>query len=225
MNFPRNAYVAVVSKGDNALLHLFGRKACDYPQNASGVYSGFHPADSIAAIAQLEWLRARGVTHFLIPAPSTWYLESYTDFNKHLQSRYRCISDKTDVCVIYSLVETAQNGVEVAQARFDELLLEFRYHFHREPCVLDWGSGLDIAQRFTDHSKCLKPQEPGWELPYMDHSIDVVVVPSQTPEMVSEARRVAVKSALLIVGDDATRSLRTPSTFSKCVGAHGAHSF
>ncbi len=215
---PRDATVAVVSKGDDSFLRLFGRKACHFPQNASGAYTGFHPADSMTAIAQVEWLRANGVTHFLLPAVFHWWLETYRAFHKHLQTRYRCVSDKTDICVIYALNEPAVSGADVALSRFDDLLLEFRYHFHRDPCVVDWNTGLDLAGRYAslkvltppfvvpplggipDENRLKAELQTHLPLPYMDHTIDVVVVPAEIPAMIDEARRVA-ESCLLVVGD------------------------
>ena len=57
---PAEATVIVVSKGDNELLELDGKRAWDFPQNEEGVYAGYHPADSAGAIAHLEELRAKG---------------------------------------------------------------------------------------------------------------------------------------------------------------------
>src|SRR5207248_1408249 len=61
----RESTIAVVSRGDEKLLDLYGRKACHFPQDASGSYSGYHPATSAAAISSLEVLRAKGVQYLI----------------------------------------------------------------------------------------------------------------------------------------------------------------
>src|SRR5439155_4204046 len=70
---PSDAIVLVVSKGDDALLDLGVRTAWHFPQDDRGAYAGFHPADSTAAIAHLEALRARGGQYLLIPSTSLWW--------------------------------------------------------------------------------------------------------------------------------------------------------
>jgi hypothetical protein len=97
---PLHATVLVVSKGDDALLQLGDRKVWHFPQNADGVYAGHHPANSAAAIAHLEALRAKGAEFLLFPSTAVWWLEFYVDFRKHLDARYRRVrSDET--CIIY----------------------------------------------------------------------------------------------------------------------------
>ena len=43
---PLEATVMVVSKGDDELLKLGGRRALHFPQNEAGEYAGHYPADS-----------------------------------------------------------------------------------------------------------------------------------------------------------------------------------
>ena len=38
--------MAVISKGDEALLNLDGRKAWHFPQDEQGSYLGYHPPDA-----------------------------------------------------------------------------------------------------------------------------------------------------------------------------------
>src|SRR5262249_12239240 len=74
---PRGASVAVVSRGDDALLSRSGRTASHFPRTADGVWAGASPATSIGAIAQLESQRAVGVGFILFPKPALWWLEHY----------------------------------------------------------------------------------------------------------------------------------------------------
>lgn len=99
---PPEATVAVVSRGDEALMALDGRAASHFPQTEQGVYAGCHPADSEAAIAHLEAVRARGGRFLLIPSTAFWWLEYYQGFRSHLEARHPCVFNDPD-CVIYQL--------------------------------------------------------------------------------------------------------------------------
>jgi hypothetical protein len=95
--------VAVVSKGDDDLLKLDGRRGWHFLQNEKGEYAGYYPADSAEAIARLEALREKGAEFLLFPATALWWLEHYTEFKRHLQSRYSEVVCQEDVCLIYAL--------------------------------------------------------------------------------------------------------------------------
>jgi hypothetical protein len=99
---PNDATVMVISKGDDALLKLAHGRAWHFPQTTDGIYAGYHPADSAAAIAQLEQLRSQGGQFLLIPSGSFWWLEYYTGFRDHLEADYRRIW-RDPYCIIYQL--------------------------------------------------------------------------------------------------------------------------
>jgi hypothetical protein len=102
-SLPADAVVLVVSRGDGALLELNGRTGLHFPQDPDGQYSGYHPESSQAAITHLEELRAGGADHLLLPRTDLWWLDHYTDFADHLDSRYRKLDAGSDACVLYSL--------------------------------------------------------------------------------------------------------------------------
>ncbi len=104
---PLDAIVAVVSKGDAEMLRFEGRTAWHFPRRVDGVYCGYHPGDSEAAITHLEGLRELGVEYLLIPQRSLWWLEHYADFRRHLEDHYHAIVRDEDTCVIYALAESA----------------------------------------------------------------------------------------------------------------------
>jgi len=107
---PRDATTMVVSKGDNELLKLNGRQAWHFPQTEDGVYAGYHPADSAAAIAHLEALRAKGGNFLLFPNTAFWWLDHYKDFRQHLDACYRCVwSDES--CIIYQCPASESGSV------------------------------------------------------------------------------------------------------------------
>jgi glycosyltransferase involved in cell wall biosynthesis len=105
---PSDATVLVVSKGDADLLRLDGQRAWHFPQREDGVYSGYYPEKSGAAIAHLEALHNRGADFLIFPSTAFWWLEHYKEFRQHLESRYRLLVRDEDTCLIFALREPAQ---------------------------------------------------------------------------------------------------------------------
>jgi hypothetical protein len=100
---PAGASVLVVSKGDEGLLKLEGRRAGHFPQTDTGEYTGHHPADDAAAVAHLEALRSKGAQYLVLPATSVWWLEHYDGFRRHLEATAAVTVCRPDTCIIFSL--------------------------------------------------------------------------------------------------------------------------
>lgn len=100
---PIDSRVLVVSKGDNALLDLNGRRAQHFPADDTGQYAGYHPVDSADAIVRLR--RACGdAPHILvIPQVTSWWLEHYPEFKQYLDSTHQLIAELPDTGFIYAL--------------------------------------------------------------------------------------------------------------------------
>jgi hypothetical protein len=103
---PAGSNVAVVSKGDPALVLFDQRHGWHYPQTANGLYLGHHPDSGAAAVAHLESLRERGAQFLVIPAIYAWFLDYYTDLRSHL-NRFGELIHRDDVCTIYGLARRA----------------------------------------------------------------------------------------------------------------------
>jgi glycosyltransferase involved in cell wall biosynthesis len=99
---PTDAQVLVATRGDDGLLAFDGRRGWHFPRDPDGKYAGYHPADSEAAIAHLEELRAQGATHLVLPETAFWWLAYYEGFQKHLDSAYRRIRSD-EHAIIYDL--------------------------------------------------------------------------------------------------------------------------
>jgi GT2 family glycosyltransferase len=100
-SLPADATVVVISKGDDELLEMDGRRAWHFPRDEAGRYANVYPADSAAAIAHLETLRAAGATHLLIPKPAFWWLEHYSGFRDHLSRACGPAAREDDICMIF----------------------------------------------------------------------------------------------------------------------------
>jgi len=100
---PAGATVLVVSRGDDELLRMEGRRAWHFPRAVDGAYAGHHPANSREAIARLEAQRAASAEYIVFPATGIWWLEHYEGLRRHLDGAYgRSFSDP-QTCVIFDL--------------------------------------------------------------------------------------------------------------------------
>jgi hypothetical protein len=95
--------VAVITKGDERLVDLDGRRVLHFPQDERGGPLWYHPASGRAAIAQLEAARANGAEYLLIPAPSAWWLEHYHELRRHLNARYRPVVSEAETAILFDV--------------------------------------------------------------------------------------------------------------------------
>jgi hypothetical protein len=109
---PAGARIAVVSRGDDRLTDLPGRRGEHLPQDDRGRFAGFHPADGRAAIESLEALRSRGAEYLAIPPTSRWWLDYYPELAAHLDEVGERLVDRMSEVLIYALGSKA--AVEAA---------------------------------------------------------------------------------------------------------------
>lgn len=102
---PLTSTIAVISRGDEDLVNLGGRKAWHFPRGQDGQYAGFYPATSEDAIEHLAALKAQGVDFLLVPNTSYWWFDHYRDFKQHLDRTCRVQTDEGGSCMIFSLRE------------------------------------------------------------------------------------------------------------------------
>jgi len=112
--------------------------------------------------------------------------------------RYRILSETN--AQITKRAETSSSPIAELSKKMEEAIAEFQKRVEREPSILDWNSGLELAICFP-HLAVFSPllsesEDP--TLAYLDHSIDIVVTSSSVPEQIAEARRVAGVAAILI---------------------------
>jgi GT2 family glycosyltransferase len=198
--------VLLVTGGDPDLLPLDGYDASPFPQNAAGKYPG-NPAASISAIAHLESLRSAGAQFLVFPQFELWWFDRYEGVRRHLDRNYRVVADD-DACIAFDLRETAQ-GSRAWLLDIDDVIAEFEARFDRDPAILDWETGLDLASELPANL-VFSPPAPTRRLPYRDGTIDIVFT-RQRKSAVTEAVRVA-DAAVVTVG--APGSPRRPPRLS-----------
>ncbi len=203
---PPDARIAVVSKGDDELLDLYGRVGWHFPQAADGRYGGYYPKRSLSAIAHLETLRARGAEYLLFPATALWWLHEYPDFRAHLVRRYRQTVTDEDACVVFSLREQP-SASERPTAGLEVLIEQLSLTCASPPTILDWGSGMQFGDELPEHQYMVVRGELD-ELPYLDATLDIVVT-QDTPEHVAEARRVASRAVVRVISSEPRRNGRS----------------
>jgi hypothetical protein len=193
---PEGATVLVAAKGDDALVALEDRTGLHFPVGEDGRYPGYHPAGDTAVIAQLEAMRADGADHLLLPEPTLWWLDYYRGLRRHLEDRYvELLRDER--CAIYSLQPAESTSAVALLAGAVESL---RIGSAASPSVLDWHSGLGLSGRLPELATFTATGN-GASLPYLDGTVDVVVLASGDAARLAEARRVA-SGAVIVVDRD-----------------------
>jgi GT2 family glycosyltransferase len=189
---PRSVPVVVVCKGDPQLLDLYGRPASTFPQGMDREYAGFWPADGSAAVAHLEALRAEGNGVLLLPEPYRWWLDRYPQLAAHL-ARYRVLADESGSGLLVDLSArrpAASGWPKDLPGTVDNLIGDAG----PSSSVLDW-TGREIAEHLRGRN-VFRPHGDGPNLPYLDHSVDIVVI--DRPDRVEEARRVAAGAVVVL---------------------------
>jgi GT2 family glycosyltransferase len=100
---PADRTVLVVSRGDDELLRIDGRRAWHFPRSDDGSYAGHHPADSDEAISQLESQRTAGAQYIVFPGTGMWWMDHYDELRRHLDRSYRRSFSDPETCVIFDL--------------------------------------------------------------------------------------------------------------------------
>lgn len=187
---PAKATALVVTRGDAKLLNLSCRAAWHFPRSLAGEYLGYHPESDLAAIAQLEAWRAAGAEFFVLPEPSFWWLEHYAGLRRHLEERYRLVARADNTAAIWSLTEKPERQAENLPAQFTAVVAEFQSRCERDPVILNWQPDEEWEKHFPQLT-IFKAADAGETLPYLDHTVDIVVTAADDSAGESEAQRVA----------------------------------
>jgi hypothetical protein len=186
---PDHATLLVLTNPDQKPLQVNGINTRPFPACQPGVLARRELSDSTAAIAQLEALRAKGADFLLVPSREIWWLDYLSQFRRHLSEQYLLLLNDPTSGVVFNLRKRPEDpgaGASTVAEALDEL----ESRFDRSMAVLDWNTNLDLARRFPAHT-IFSPPADGNVLPYLDHSVDVVVVREPNRMVSDEAARVA----------------------------------
>lgn len=186
---PGDAPVAVMWEGEPALLAFGGRAVVPFP-DAREAEDGFE--HGIGAIAQLEAQRAQGTAFLLVPGPARSWLRRHPQLEEHLLRHYEVIADGEagGMLIDVGSRRAAQESGGGVGELLDRVLDGDRY----SP-VLDW-TDFDLASLTSDRNLFATPPVSDGELPYLDRTIDVVIVAD--PAHLPEGRRVASRAVVLV---------------------------
>jgi GT2 family glycosyltransferase len=83
----------------------------------------------------------------------------------------------------------------------EEIVGKFENRMNRAPFILNWGTGLQLSEAFP-HLAIISPcaLNGNGYLPYLDHTVDIVILPSRSGDNLAEARRVAVAAVVQVEG-------------------------
>jgi len=105
---PAGATTLIVSRGDDELLRVEGRRTAHFPRSEGGAYAGHYPGSGDEAVELLEAERAAGAEYLVFPATGAWWLEYYDQLQQHLDDRYRSTFSDPESCFIFDLREPPQ---------------------------------------------------------------------------------------------------------------------
>jgi SAM-dependent methyltransferase len=100
MSTPDRATIALLDEDRFGDFPRSGRRIVPFPER-NGVYAGV-PANSLAAIEELERQKVGGIAYLAVGWPAFWWLEYFEEFALHLTRYYRELH-RSDNLILYSL--------------------------------------------------------------------------------------------------------------------------
>jgi hypothetical protein len=199
---PAGERVAVFADPAVLPFEALGRPVVSLPAEIGG---------SAAAVARLEAQRVQGVRFLLVPEAWRWGIEQDALLAEHLGAHFRAIAGEREVGVLFEA--SGHSAVDVEPPALAVVIDGLGLGDRLAP-ILDWTS-LGLARVVLPGRTLFRPVEPdAEELPYLDHTIDVVLVDDAA--RMDEAARVAADAVVRVAPHEAggavvveTRRLRS----------------
>jgi glycosyltransferase involved in cell wall biosynthesis len=161
---PEHTTVLVVSRGDDALLRLDGRRLLHFPQVESGVWAGHHPSNSRSAIAQLEELREGGAEFLFFPCTSMWWLEHYDELARHLEASHETVLNDPDRGALFELRAPAPSSNGKSRPKRPHRIVMVTDHFPKFSETFFVAKFLGLRRRGWDvHVVANRSNREHWE--------------------------------------------------------------
>jgi Sulfotransferase family len=126
-------------------------------------------ADDLSHIAHLEALRYAGHRHLVLPEGSRPWFRQQTELRDHVVGAYRTLADEPGAGAVFDLCRPPEAKTPSLRAAIDELTTGM----DEPPAVLDC-TRLNLESELPDLA--VFAPWPGDRLPYLDRSVDVVLV-------------------------------------------------
>ena len=177
-------WLAVVAGSPKEVRDAHTPRATAFPDARNGT----QPNDDLALIAQLEALRFAGHRYLALPEGSRPWFQREAELRDYLIRTYRALVDEPGAGAVFDLGAPAASSVRSLRGEVNRLAAG-----GASIAVLDW-SAFDVAAELPDVAVFRPP--PGLELPYLDHSVDIVVLDDDHD--LGEARRVAGRAVIVV---------------------------
>lgn len=122
---PRGSTVAVVTRGDSALVRLDGCTGWHFPRDPTGVWAGYHPANGSEVLDGLHTVQHQGAQFLAIPATTRWWLDFYPELRDHLETSAETVLDDDDVLLYRLALPGHAEPSTAATRRYDALVADF----------------------------------------------------------------------------------------------------
>jgi Sulfotransferase family len=146
-------------------------------------------ADDLSHIAHLEALRYAGHRHLVVPEGSRPWFRQQTELRDTIVRTYRTLTDEPNAGAVFDLCQPADGRGRSLRAAIEELIADGG----PPPAVLDC-TPLSLEAELRDLAVFTPP--PGGRLPYLDDSVDIVVVEDGCDG--DEAARVARRAVITV---------------------------
>ncbi len=168
-------------------------------------------ADDLAHIAHLEALRFEGHRYLVLPEGSRPWFRQQAEFREHVARTYRTVVDEDGAGAVFDLSEPPVAGSRSLRGEVGRLAAGMAHI----PAVLAW-TNVDVASELLGFATFRSPDDD--RLPYLDHSVDVVVVDALHD--LDEARRVACLGVIVVA--DAGSGVEVRDVVAEAPGPDGA---
>jgi hypothetical protein len=168
-------------------------------------------ADDLSHIAHLEALRYGGHRHLVLPEGSRPWFRQQTELRDHVVRTYRTLADEPGAGAVFDLRQPAETEAPSLRAAIEHLSADGT----EPPAVLD-RTGLDLRGELPDLAVFTPPAGDGG-LPYLDRSIDVVVVEDGRDP--GDAARVARLGVITVAGGGTGAAVRSVDACSNTAQA------
>ncbi len=155
--------------------------------------------DDLAHIAHLEALRFGGHRYLVLPEGSRPWFRQQAELRDHVARTYRTVVDQEGAGAVFDLSEAASAGSRSLLGEVNRLASGIGHI----PAVLDWTS-FGVAGELTGFATFRSPDDV--RLPYLDHSVDVVVL--DATHDLDEARRVASLGVIAVAASGSGAEVR-----------------